>query len=109
LSINEVLRNTILPIVPVCEPDSYDGDEQEYCTFVIDDDPDVFAEGMPTVNRHLVLLNWYLPTGINPLAKKRSICRALSSAGFTYPHVTNARDGKGQCFVFECEYADGDI
>lgn len=109
MSVNEILRNAVHPIVPVCEPVSYDGEETEYCTFVIDDDPDVFAEGMPSVIRSLVILNWYLPAGVNPLAKKKRLCRALASAGFTYPSVTNASDEGGQHFVFECERADGDV
>lgn len=109
MSINEVLRNTILPIVPICEPVSYDGADTEYCTFVIDDEPDIFAEGLPSAIIHQVILNWYLPAGINPLAKKKALCRALASAGFTYPTVTNASDGGGQHFVLECEWAGGDM
>lgn len=109
MSVNEILRAAVLPIVPVCEPVSYDGEEAEYCTFVIDDEPDVFAEGMPSVIRCPVILNWYLPSGVNPLAKKKRLCRALVSAGFTYPSVANASDEGGQHFVFECEQIDGDV
>ena len=109
MSVNEVLRNAVLPHVPICEPGNYDGEEAEYCTFVIDDEPDVFAEGMPSVIRYPVILNWYLPSGANPLKKKKSLCRALAAAGFTYPSVTNASDEGGQHFVFECELADGDV
>ena len=70
---------------------------------------DVFAEGMPSVIRNPVILNWYLPVGVNPLEKKKIMCRALAAAGFTYPSVTNASDEGSQHFVFECEWADGDV
>lgn len=109
MSINEVLRNAILPLVPVCEPVEYDGEEAQYCTFLYDDEPSIFADGKPDAMVHLVILNWYLPVGANPIKKKRQICRALFAAGFTYPRITNASDSGGQHFVFECEYVDGDV
>lgn len=123
MTVNEALRGAILPLVPVCEPDRYDGDAKEYCTFVYDDQPEVFAEGRPHCIRQLVVLNWYAPRDMDPLQKKRQICRALKNAGFTWPYVQNATDGAGyanpftqastntlvQHFIFECEWADGDV
>ena len=107
MTVNEVLRNAVLPLVSVCEPEDYGGDATEYCTFQYNDQPDVFADGLPGVIVHQVLLNWYLPKGVNPLEKKRQLCRALSDAGFTYPYVTNLSDSVSQRYLFECEYAGG--
>ena len=35
MTVNEALRGAILPLVPVCEPDRYDGDAKEYCTSAV--------------------------------------------------------------------------
>lgn len=107
MTVNEALRSAILPFVAVCEPDAYNGPEREYCTFVYDDQPDVFAEGLPQSIVHSVILNWYLPYGKDPLEKKQKMCRALWSAGFTYPHVTNISDSVSQGYAFECEWPGG--
>lgn len=105
MTVNQALREAILPIVPVCEPDGYSGNATEYCTFTYDDQPDVFADGTPDVIVHAVILNWYLPHGADPLEKKRQICKSLLAAGFTYPYVTNLSDTVSQRYLFECEYA----
>jgi len=105
MSLNELIRAAITPIVSVCEPDSYDGVEAEYCTFRYDDNPDIFAEGKPDVIRHPLILSWHLPRGVNPLRKKAQIRTALMAAGFTCPYVTNASDELAQLYVFECEIA----
>lgn len=109
MTVNQALRSAILPLVPICEPDNYDGNASEYCTFVYDDSPEIFADGAPHAIRRLLVLHWYLPRNVDPLEKKRQICRALLDAGFTYPYVQNATDGVGQHFIFECEFADGDV
>ena len=107
MTVNQALRKAILPLVPVCEPDDYYGDATEYCTFVYDDAPDVFADGLPAVITHSVILNWYLPHGIDPIEKKKEICRALWFAGFTYPYVTNVSDSVSQRYTFETECPGG--
>lgn len=107
MTVNQALRNAILPIVPVCEPDDYSGEAPEYCTFAYDDQATLFADGLPDVIVHAVILNWYLPHGVDPLEKKRQICRSLLAAGFTYPYVTNLSDTVSQRYLFECEYPGG--
>lgn len=107
MTVNQALREAILPLVPVCEPDDYGGDAPEYCTFTYDDQPDVFADGTPHAIVHVVILNWYLPHGVDPIDKKQQICSALSSAGFTYPYVSNLSDSVSQRYSFECEYPGG--
>lgn len=109
MSVNEKLRAAVLPIVPICEPDAYAGEESEYCTFDYAEVPDAFGDDMPQAIRYLVSLHWYLPRGVNPIAKKKQIRKALLVADFTAPTITNASDDDGQHYVFECEYWDGDV
>lgn len=109
MTVNQAIRSAILPLVPICEPNRYDGNASEYCTFFCDDSPEVFADGAPDVIRHLVILNWYLPAHADPLEKKKAICRALLNAGFTYPYVQNLPDGIGRHFEFETEWLGGDV
>lgn len=109
MSLHSVLRSAVLPLVSVCEPGVYEGDQSEYCTFVVTDIPEIFAEGRPHAMRYLVYLHWFLPSGINPLTKKRQLCQALLGAGFTYPYVEDVSDEAGQHIVFECQYMDGGV
>lgn len=109
MSINEVIRNAVLPIIPICEPDAYDGDAAEYCTFHYSEHASLFAEGSPDIIMYSVMLHWFLPKGINPMKKKTELRRALIKAGFTYPSTINASDKDAQHYVFEFQYADGDV
>ena len=109
MTVNELLIAAITPLVPVCKPDSYEGTASEYCVFRYDESPEVFSDGHPDVILSPVILEWYLPVGVNPIKKKRQICRAIFEAGFTYPYVTNASDGGYQHYVFEFERGDGEF
>lgn len=109
MTVNEVLRDAVQSIVPICDPDNYSGDSAEYCTFDYTEVPDSFGDDMPQAIRYLVSLHWHLPTGVNPIAKKRQIRKALLAAGFSAPTVTNASDADGKHYVFECEYLDGEV
>lgn len=109
MSINEMIRNAILPIVPVCEPEIYNGPEEEYCTFTYSEFPDILAEGRPGAIRYEVQLHWFLPNGRNPLQKKVQIRRALLQIGATYPSTISAGDNDGQHYVFEFQLVDGNV
>ena len=109
MTVNEALRAAVLPIVSICEPDSYHGDSNEYCTFDYTEVPDSFGDDMPQAIRYLVSLHWYLPAGVNPIAKKKKIRKALLAADFSAPTIANASDDDGQHYVFACEYLDGDV
>ena len=108
MTVNERLIAAILPLVSVCEPNNYDGTASEYCVFRYDESPEVFSDGSPGVILAPVILDWYLPKGVNPIKKKRQMCKAIFDAGFTYPYVTNVSDGGAQHFVFEFEVGDGE-
>lgn len=101
MTVNQALREAILPLVPVCEPDNYGGDATEYCTFVYDDQPTLFADGVPFFIEKKVELNWYLPNGIDPVKKKKQICDAIIAAGFSFPVVSNLSNDVSQYYLFE--------
>ena len=107
MSINEIIIGAVSPIVPVCVPDLYDGESQEYCTFDYSTIGIHFGDDGPEALRYLVSLHWFLPLGENPMAKRKQLCRALHGAGLTWPEVTPAGDGTCQHYVFECEWAEG--
>lgn len=107
-TMGELIRAAVLPIVPVCDPVTYDGDAKEYCTYNMTEIPVHFGDNAPEAIRYLVQVHWFLPVGTDPTAKKRRLKRALAEIG-TYPEVENASDLKGQHFVFEFEAVDGDV
>ena len=109
MSINELIRDAVLPIVPICEPDSYEGDAAEYCTFHYSEFPTLFADGTPDAILYSVMLHWFLPRGADPTKKKAKLRRAIFEAGCTYPSTINASDNDAQHYVFEFQYADGDV
>lgn len=109
MAINETLISAITPIVPICVPNVYTGEGQEYCVFHVDERPDLFGDDSPQAILYTVLLHWYLPLGSNPLATRRKIKRAILEAGGTYPGVVDDTDADGQHFIFEFEYIDGDV
>ncbi len=87
-------------------PNVYTGSATEYIVTNYTTIPTVYAERVPAAARYLVQVHYYLPTGVNPNAKKLAIQTALFSAGFTYPSITPAHDREGQHWVFECEYVN---
>lgn len=109
MSINSIIKSAVEPIVAACMPDRYDGEEREYCTFNYTELPACFGDDEAEAIRYLVQLHWFLPGGVNPLEKKRLIKRALVSAEFTCPIVTPVVEEVGQHYVFECEWAGGDV
>ena len=85
MTVNQALREAILPLVPVCEPDDYGGDATEYCTFAYDDQPTFYADGVPFWVEKSVELNWYLPNGIDPISKKNKFAMPLLPQVFLSP------------------------
>ena len=109
MSVEAALREAVLPIVPICEPELYEGEAQEYCTFTVNRIPEGFGDGEPRYLRGLIQLHWFLPRGVSPMKKRRELCRAVLEAGFTYPSVENASDKDGQHYVLEFEGLDGEV
>ena len=108
MSLEETIKTALQPLVQVVVPNVYTGDQLEYIVFNYDE-LFFYAESTAKERRCLVQVHWYLPQKVNPRQKKRQIANALADAGFTYPTINDASDGDGQHYVFECEYADGDV
>ena len=109
MSIDETLKSTLSQFVPELAPNQYTGNALEYIVWNYNLGPVIFADSRPCAARYFVQVHMYLPNGVNPIQKRIDICRAMHTAGFTYPSVTNASDKSGQHYVFECEYTDGGV
>ena len=87
--------------------DAYEGYTKEYLTFGYNSIPADYGDDEPAHERILIQVHYFAPQGVNTLAKRRRIKAALRGAGMTWPACTNASDGNGQHFVFECECGVG--
>lgn len=101
MSFNNQLREKLLPVVPIVEPNIYKGDALEYIDFAYSERGGCFGDDEPDENILSVQVHYYLPHGQNPKAKKRLIRQALFELGGTWPEITNASDEEGQHYVFE--------
>lgn len=104
MSINEMIRNAILPIVPICEPEFYDGDAREYCYFFYSSEPAMFSDGCPSATRYFVYLHYYAPLGKNTLVIRAALQKAVVSAGFCWPSCDDASDSISQHYVISFEH-----
>lgn len=114
MSINEEIKRTVGRLVPLCVPSPYTPtpdkiNNTEYVTFNYTALGDDFGDDTANAIRYLLQIHWFLPTGTNPMKKKKQIKCALLDMGCTYPEVFDASDEDGQHFVFEAEYTDGDV
>lgn len=107
MSMNNKIRAAVLPVVSVCVPDLYTGEETTYCTFQYTELPQAFSDDAPQAAVYLVQVHLFAPRGENTLKTRRLLRKALLAADFTAPQVGNASDSTGQHYIFECEYAGG--
>lgn len=108
MSFDSRLRDKLIPIVPVVEPNIYEGDALEYIIFAYGERGDCFGDNEPEEIILSVQVHYFLPNGENPRAKKRLIRQALFDLGGTCPEITNASDKDGQHYVFEFECTEED-
>ena len=106
MSFDSRLRKKLIPIVPIVEPNMYEGNAVEYIIFSYRERGDCFGDNEPEEIILTVQVHYFLPNGENPRAKKRLIRQALFELGGTWPEITNASDKDGQHYVFEFEYAE---
>lgn len=106
MSFDSRLRDKLIPIVPVVEPNIYEGDAIEYIIFAYGERGDCFGDNGPEEIVLSAQVHYFLPNGENPRAKKRLIRQALFDLGGTCPEITNASDKDGQHYVFEFECAE---
>lgn len=104
MNINRTLRNALNPIAPT-EADTYEGRKGVYITFNYDTFPENYGDDEPEQECVSIQVHLYAPLGMDTLDKRRSVKRALHTAGFTWPRYTNASDKDGQHHVFTCEAA----
>lgn len=107
MSINKIIKQAIEPIIPVCVPEFYGGDDDVYTTFNISTIGDDFGDDAPAHEVNFVQVHLFAPFGFNTVDCRKKIKRALFDAGLTWPSVEDATDGDGQHFVFEGEIATG--
>jgi len=109
MSINSTLKAALDAIAPV-HADEYSADESGADTYIVinyNSRPADFGDDEPEHEVFSVQVHFYCPAGVNSLAKRRAIKKALSAAGFTWPEYINASDRDGQHHVFECYIATG--
>ena len=105
-NVEEAVKRAVSPLFP-CEAGTYTGTALEYVTWTVYQLPQVYGEHGPAAARYPVMVHYWLPHGKNPNPGKLRISKALFDQGFTWPSVTNASDGDGQHYVFECNYVNG--
>lgn len=115
MSLDEIIKDAIKPLVPVCVIDVYGGKAEEFCVYTYTEEPVYYGDDEPDSIRYHVQLHWIFPwrPGITATpeikAKKKQIKRALVAAGLSYPTVGSAGDEHWAELVFETEYMDGDV
>lgn len=110
MSMEATIIAAVTPIVAVCVPTLYEGEEAEYCEMNAEEVPAAHGDDVPHAIRYLVQVHYYFPAvGHNPNAKKKALRRALGALGGTYPTVANASDEVSGHLVFEFEMVDGDL
>ena len=109
--LDDRIRAAVEPLVPVCVPDLYTGDETEYCTYNYSELPAAFGDGRPHATRYLVQVHWFLPLKCRPHPKKKELARALGTMQrcAIWPTVENATDDLGQHYVYEFQAADTEV
>lgn len=105
MSINQIIKQAVEPVVPICVPVLYDGNEEVYTTFDVNTIGADFGDDAPAHEINLVQVHLFAPFGVNTIDIRRKIKRALFDAGMTWPVEEDATDEDGQHFVFECELA----
>ena len=65
------------------------------------------ADNEPQHEVARIMVHYFCPLEENSVSMERRVKKALSGAGTTYPHKTDASDENGQHIVFECEFAEG--
>lgn len=101
MSFNKTLRCAVLPIVPICEPQSYSGNSTTYCVFNYTILPWTYADGKPVSVNYVTQLHLYLPLRQDPLQLISSLSQSLQKVGFPCPEIQDVSDDVSQHWVFE--------
>lgn len=109
--LDDSIRAAVEPLVAVCVPDFYTGDEKEYSTYNYTEIATAFGDGRPHAVRYQVQVHWFLPLKQRPHPKKKALRRALGAMQrfVTWPTIENASDELGQHYVYEFQALDGEV
>lgn len=108
--LDDRIKAAVEPLVPVCVPDLYTGDEEEYCTYNYNETLSMFGDNRPRMVRYLIQVHWFLPLKRRPQPKKRALRHALGSISLaTFPIIEDASDEIGQHYVYEFEAVDQEV
>lgn len=110
MTINERIIQAVNSVVPVCEPDFYDPNQNdaadEFCIFSYSEEPDFFADNKPMLLRYDIVLQWVMPLKKNALIKKARLQKSLLDAGLTIVDAVNVSDDIFQAYEFSLQYVE---
>jgi len=104
-SINEVIVSALKPIGLEIAEGLYEGDEEEFYTFSLaDSHADDFGDNEDLSLTYYVQIHYVCPWNYDYADKVRKTRKALKSAGFTYPSLTDYSDSENRIrhYIFEC-------
>lgn len=102
-SVNEKIVNALAFTGYKVYANTFTSTDPAYFVFLIDVDPDMFANDEAQYGVNDVSLHFYCPITQNTVALRKQIKRAIQTAGFTYPNEVDASDEHLQHIVFEFE------
>lgn len=100
MNINEKVIAAVKQVIPVCVPNFYDGDKDEYAEFEVDTYPDWYTDDAAQALRYDILLRVYAPRRKNTIALRSKLLQVLSDAGFTLQFVDDTSDDLSQCYEY---------
>ena len=61
MSLDEIIKEAIKPLVPVCVIDVYGGQAEEFCVYTYTEEPVYYGDNEPDSIRYHVQLHWIFP------------------------------------------------
>lgn len=106
MTVDQRIREALLPFGDPVENGNYLSEESRYYTFNYSTIGDDYADDAPQHERYLVQVHFFAPVNENIAARRKATKRALFEAGFTWPESDSETDAESRHVVFECEYAE---
>lgn len=107
VSVDEKIRNALLPFGDPVENGIYQGKKKRYYTFSYSTLGSDYGDDSPGAERYLITIHFFAPLRENITKRVKSTKHALFHSGFTWPETVNASDEDARHIVFECETAEG--
>ena len=106
MSVEALLKNTLMQFGDPVENGLYLGREERYYTFNVSTHGIFYADDAPLHDRYLVQVHLYAPLTFNCVSRRRETQIALMNAGFLWPECVDDSDSNGRHIIFETEYAE---